>query len=360
MTDVNAKDALIFASINNNVTTDAQGINSIIAYSPNNLSTDPIKLFPTLDNILSKTTIKRACCLGVGQVNVRIPLPKEVNLSSEIDANKLFVKYGYYDKIVKVPSGLCPTGYNRTVNKTDATTINNCDTFYKTYCTNNINDYNNAVTATGNKFDTNEYLTYKPECACFLPSKYYGLENSGVNIIPKCFYPGCSIGQFNQGLLWADAASRGSGDCNVTICNNQTILDNLYAGNNINVNLKVLQECGPRITTPPATSAPVITTAPPTTTTTPTATTKPVTTSTTSPTITTIPIITTTPTITTIPSTTTIPTTTTSPFTNVAEELQTIIASSDTNTNIAIGLGAMGFVCVCICMVIFFIIMMKR
>lgn len=253
----NAVDALIYASISNSIKTTAQGIDSIVNYAGSQLSS--INVLPTLDTVISNTTLKRACCLGSKSVAVRIPLPKEITFDVVTDKSTVLKKFNYYDKIVTIPPQLCPAQYDRFKSPNDTTVVNNCDLFFKTYCTNSLNDYDTNNTALGGTFNTNEFILFKPECACFVPPKYYNLEGRGVNVIPKCFYPGCSTGQFNAGQIWLDQASRGVGDCNVVLCNSTTIFDNLLAGNNININNKVIQECGVTGSTSPPIGSPIIT-----------------------------------------------------------------------------------------------------
>ena len=135
----NAIDALVYATINNNITTSAQGIDDIVNYAGTRIGSTNV--LPTLDNIISGTTLKRACCLGVKNINVRIPLPPEVTFDVATEKNKVLTKFNYYDKIIQVPQGLCDPAYNRTASPNDKTVMDNCDVFFDTYCINSVDEY---------------------------------------------------------------------------------------------------------------------------------------------------------------------------------------------------------------------------
>ncbi len=301
----NVVDALVYAAIANNVTTDADGINSIIQYTSGILpSQTGSTIGPTLNNVLTQTEIKRACCLGKGTIDVRIPLPKEIQLGTVVTSDVLKKKFNYWDKTVAIPKGLCPTGYNRVDNPTDGTTMNNCDVFFKTYCTNNLAGYTKMVESMGGKFSVDEYIAYKPECACFVPAKAYGLDNAGFNVVPKCWYSGCDVGGFTQNKVWLDSVSRGTQNCEVTYCKNILEINNLTAGGSITITPKITNVCGSAVTQAPTlapTAAPIITTKPPTL----APTLAPTTTTTTAPPTTTTTTAPSTTTTTTAPSTTT-------------------------------------------------------
>jgi len=278
----NVVDALVYASIKNNVSTDADGINSIIQYTSGLIPAQTgATIGPTLNGILDDTAIKRACCLGKGTVDVRIPIPKEIQLGTVLSSDVLQKKFGYYDKTVTVPKELCPKGYNRIDTPNDNATINNCDVFYKTYCQNAIASYNKMVTSMGGTFKPDDFILFKPECACFVPANSYGLDGTGFNVVPKCWYTGCDAGSFNAGKIWLDSASRGTQNCDITYCKNIMEFNNLTAGGNINITPKIVNMCGPQVTAAP-TAAP--TTAPPTKAPTAAATTAPTTAPTNAPT----------------------------------------------------------------------------
>lgn len=259
-------DALVYASIANNVVTDEEGINSIVQYASGILPAQTgTTIGSALNGVLSSTELKRACCLGASTINVRIPLPSDIELGTVLTSDVTQKKFNYYDKTVKIPQNLCPTGYNRVANPTDQTTMNNCDIFYKTYCQNQIMGYNNMVTSLGGTFNSTEFITYKPECACFVPPNYYGLANTGVTIVPSCWYPGCDSASFAAGQVWLDSVSRGTTTCDITICNDILNFNNLTAGGNITITPKITNLCGSQTT---STTAPVsggTTTAPTTT-----------------------------------------------------------------------------------------------
>ena len=263
----NLIDALIYATIDNNTTSPTE-LNSILTVDPDLPTQTNTQLNTALNNILSETTLKRACCLAnpKGQINVKIPIPSGTQIGSGLPIDLVYNKFDYVTKTITIPQNLCPTGYNRFTSPNDPTTLSNCDTFYKTYCTNIYDDYSAGLKASGTSFDPTEFNNFSPDCPCYVPASVYGLSNVGLNIIPSCFYPNCNLGAFNDGLIWADSASRGSPTCDITLCTDQTVLNNITAGGNINIINNVEQLCGQEVlatTKPPSTT----TSAPPSTTT---------------------------------------------------------------------------------------------
>jgi len=156
--------------------------------------------YTDLDKIIENTTIKRVCCMNKGKsgmegkteytVRVRIPLPNGVN-STELQR-----KYNYFDKEVKIPASICDlpeySGYSYEGNSGDT----KCDSFYKVYCENIINDYKKMTGADKDpsKFNYEEFSKFKPECSCFVPPME-GLTREQA-MIPQCWYAQCATSPY--------------------------------------------------------------------------------------------------------------------------------------------------------------------
>jgi len=232
-------DALAFASITNRIT-DPNVLNELYKFqAPENQITfsSPQEKENQLNNILKYTTLKRACCLGVDKVKVRIPKPEGAVYDPNSYTDQTAQKYGYYDKYITIPKSLCDTyvpGYNK--NTSDG--LNRCEDFYSVYCGNMIQEYN--AQNNGN-FNAQEFSEYKPECICYSPTpeflKDYPPQPS------KCLYSSCNPG--NQGV-WIDKLSRGFGDCSgLTICNANIDISQVESGRDTSILNQIQQNCGP-------------------------------------------------------------------------------------------------------------------
>ena len=193
-----------------------------------------------LNNTISNTSIKRACCLknpdpstpGNYLVQVRIPLPKGFVNNNNTASGQLQNKYKYIDKIVSVPSRLC-SNLNDTA----------CDNFYTVYCKNVVEGYKKLTS--GAEFDYAEFSNFKPECSCYAPTPKVITDSGASNAAPKCYMPGCVR---NSGV-WLDPVSRGTGsDCVLTICNANIDISQLQAGRNISIANTIQQNCGAKST----------------------------------------------------------------------------------------------------------------
>jgi hypothetical protein len=244
-------DTLVEASMKNNMTSKDQ-----IAYwrgvlfSQGTPSDQDVK--NALDQVLSNTTIKRACCLGSSNanandfsVNVRIPIPK--NYSSDIpQINKNF---GYIDKTVRVPSKLCngltgPRGPEDYAKPTSPDYSSPCDDFYNVYCANMRAFYNDEYQSThpGKTPDSASFsVDYKKECACYNPNPGF----PPTFLSPLCLlYPNCTKANADQGQVYLDPLSRKPCPENVTICQQVIDLSNSSAGGNINLSPELNNKCG--------------------------------------------------------------------------------------------------------------------
>jgi hypothetical protein len=187
MSNNNIIDALIYSSMKNIIEFDdwdkkyseLQQINSIDMPSE-------------VNNLLTNSTIKRACCLkkrGPGgsntyEIDLKIPVPKGM----ENSISGLSKKYGYINKKILVPVSMCQE--DRYVNY-NGEQGGECDDFFKVYCLNVLDDFS-KISGTHkdfSKFDNVEFNKYSPECACFAPLPKNLPEQAKKN--PQCWLPGC-------------------------------------------------------------------------------------------------------------------------------------------------------------------------
>ena len=240
-------DALVYASIKNNLTTQQLSDAGMTSrFTVPSGSTLP----RFMNDILSNTTIKKACCLKSGRdgntddkfsVRVKIPVPKNYNFNDASEPD-IWKKFGYIEKTVNVPKTMCtaPTldvtyGYNEDI----------CQKFMPLYCENVKNFYKDELESIGKKPDPTEFAKYSPECACYADRPKYLQKGGALPAI--CFADGCDTSNNN---VFIDTASRKP--CSVTICQSNLDLDSLKAGGNVNVNSKVTQQCGNQLNQPDA------------------------------------------------------------------------------------------------------------
>ena len=113
-----------------------------------------------IDNILDKTTIKRACCSNTSNVNVKLPIYPNISFDEFTGGGVIEQKFGFINKTINVPTSSCPTGYN-----TGTETGTSCDTFYSLYCSNARKVYKDKKTSLGETLDLEEFKLYSPDCA---------------------------------------------------------------------------------------------------------------------------------------------------------------------------------------------------
>jgi len=186
-----------------------------------------------LNKILTKTQIKRSCCTGNKIVNVRIPLPTGITPANDT-TGQLIKKYLYYDKSITVPidtPGFCLIG-GVDYSKGNA----NCDDFYNVYCANSIKEF---TAGNNNQFDDVQFNSYKPDCACYIPTPDWLKQAWGGEPTPKCVFPGCG----ENTAAYLDPASRGA-QCNYTICSQQINMSDIQQGQNSNLINNIKAECG--------------------------------------------------------------------------------------------------------------------
>jgi len=170
-------------------------------------------------NLLSQSTIKRACCMGYNsntndtknfETSVKIPFVEELathsGATSDIIAN--WRKLGYISKTVLIPKSMCPAGYSRPARGNRDSTP--CDTFMRAYCENAKEMYNADIIDISGTYSENEYMNITPECGCFADR----LKEYGGNPPPLCYSPRCSF----SNTVYPDQNSRAQGGCPVNQC----------------------------------------------------------------------------------------------------------------------------------------------
>lgn len=249
--------ALVYTSIQNNIPQNDARFSTLIAKlglnSPSAEVTES-----EINNILSETTIKRACCLanqygdGWGnasddgnyfKIDVKIPTPGENYPYSETQQGLTQKKFGYIDSTIYVPKNMCASV------GIDLSTPNNnwgtCDSFYETYCENQKYFYN---LENSGEYDSEEFYYYSNyECPCFAdyPPGFFNnpaAENGGG----VCYLPNCSKNTGGQ-LIYFDAASRAVNDvCTANICSqiNTVVAAEAMGQGTINISSENSMKCG--------------------------------------------------------------------------------------------------------------------
>jgi len=207
-------DALVYASIKNNLTSDKEleelRNTNVFKVPPKIWTNNRTKDLKALDDLLDKTTIKRSVCLNNPTVSVRIPIP------TGSDPYKEQKKFGYIDKDVKVPENL------RAAVKAEGYAPNNdmCNKFFHLYCKNTLKNYTDA-----NKgYSRGEWPRVKPECACYGQVPSWLGKQTGT-LPGTCWAPQCIPGAG----AYMDLASQGNPNCNVQVCNQNIDLSDFKA-----------------------------------------------------------------------------------------------------------------------------------
>jgi len=228
-------DALVYAEIPNNLTG-----TQLLQKGMTGVTSEEAS------DILTETTIKRACCINKKEanqsyfpVNVRIPVPEGYVYSAGNPLAETWKKFSYIDKVVHVPISMCgelPSPNGQQYYSTDAEASNACYTFMNAYC-NNVNEfYTDEVKKLGTPYDATEFTNYKPECACYAEAPSY--ITTGVP--PACWATGC--GANTPAFLDYESATK---ECDMTICNANFNLANIHAGGNVTIaSPKIVQKCG--------------------------------------------------------------------------------------------------------------------
>jgi hypothetical protein len=236
MSNNNVVNALVYADTKNHLTATQLGLSNLSSRLDFD---DKSSISDQLDEILSNTVIKRACCMNKNKsgitdtsydVRVRIPIPDSYTFDEHNSNTELWKKFGYIDKTVSVPASMCDAfpHYENDNNK--------CYDFMALYCNNVKQFYKNSVAKLNSGYNDDEFARYKPECAC------YGDQPSYISgsIPAHCYAPGCAL---NESFL--DESSREP--CSVTICTANFNAADMAVGGDANINSKVTQNCGDQI-----------------------------------------------------------------------------------------------------------------
>src|SRR5688500_16093630 len=86
-----------------------------------------------LNQILNLTKLKRACCLGVNKIRVRIPVYPNAPYDPSSYTDKTAQKFKYYDKYIDVTPNLCANFVPQYDPKTTGG-ANLCEDFFSVYC----------------------------------------------------------------------------------------------------------------------------------------------------------------------------------------------------------------------------------
>jgi hypothetical protein len=239
--------ALVFTSIKNNIPITDPRFQRIQS-SSNFIGLGDVDRDTRLDEILSDTTIKRACCLGKAgkdgnitadekhyKIKVKIPIP------SDYSPNVIERKFGYINKEVLVPIEQCKSVLPLFDSSGDGFLSSQCDPFYNTYCENM--KYLYKLENRDPSGSPQEFYEFASDCAC----------HQDVNpIYPPGFSRSCSLDfcQFeNRPSVYLDATTRDN-LCEGTFCTAITNIGaiQLSGSSNLNISNKVLQKCGPGTT----------------------------------------------------------------------------------------------------------------
>ena len=186
-----------------------------------------------LDRILSQTNVKRACCSKKDTVNIRIPIPSNINLNEYSDKKDIYSKYGYFDVAgVKIDQNTCPNDHKNFGAK--------CDTFYNVYCANVLQMYKDQqkqVYGPSAEYNHKEFIRYKPECACFGDISVF--SEIPETFPRKCVFGGCSEG----GKAYMDPGSRNQ-NCSLNVCKSIISAANADVGGSVNMKSNIQQKCG--------------------------------------------------------------------------------------------------------------------
>jgi len=227
-------DALVYAGIKNNIT-DQQPLEDLASTLPPYVNSGGLSdKNNAINNILRNTTIKRACCMGLDGdkkgITVRIPIPTAETSSS------LGTKFGYYDKLISVPSSLC-----QTIDGTYAPGASICDDFYQSYCSNLKSLYK---LENGGKFNQDEWRQYKPECACYGDLSDINLF---VNENPVCYMAGCEP---HSSTAYLNTGARNAECRDLVLCLSTVNLSENDVEGNFNSNVEIEQNCGSETSNP--------------------------------------------------------------------------------------------------------------
>jgi hypothetical protein len=258
----NQLDALVYAGLINNIPVDSNQdseFSLLVRFAGAKDQPDVPAQKQYIEDRLSNTTIKRACCMAKRNsgkidtdntytVNVKIPIPPGDNT-----LNPTGQKFGYKNIPVKVPLNMCNSVFKNYSQSSGTKGLGNqeCDDFMGSYCTNMKYLYNSEKPNKKEIFNYYEFSNYAPECPCYadLPDWYVDPKNpTGVlnGIARSCILDNCG---FDTNTSYLDASSREGCPASVNICNSITKIGNISAsqGAEVNITGRVQQQCGPQL-----------------------------------------------------------------------------------------------------------------
>jgi hypothetical protein len=243
--DNNIIDALIYSNLKNNIPTTHFRYDKLLKSSNIKDTSLNIQQFK-VNNFLTNSTIKRACCMaknsnkanitpdGSGYlINVKIPIPPNYQPT---DFEK---KFKYKTIEVIVPKDLCrqkPIGVFDSNFNFEDNNFSECQNFYGAYCENMKYLYN---LESGGVYFPDEFNKYISECSCLadLP------KNAPSGVPNSCLLDNCS--QNNADTVFLDYSSRAQ-QCESVFCQAITSVGNLQGseGGQVNFDNKIQQTCG--------------------------------------------------------------------------------------------------------------------
>ena len=244
MSDIDFKDALVYASIEN-IINEKNFLNRNAEYwrsksgdaesfyddsTPkgeaflkftNSISLTSNDKQKELNDLLVNTTIKRACCLGDPElpgsdnkrykITVKLPYVEElVPKTVDSTTKELWKNFGFMNKEIFVPKYMC-SGYNKPTNTDNVTTF--CDKFYRAYCENAKQMYAIDLSGINNsafKYNSEDFIKTTPDCACFVDR----LKNYSTGLQPSCYANTC----LSSSAAFTDKVTRKEGRCNLSQC----------------------------------------------------------------------------------------------------------------------------------------------
>jgi hypothetical protein len=207
-------DALVYASIPNNLTSDQELAElhnaNVLGAGQSIWTNDKQGDLNALNNLLNQTTIKRSVCLNNQTVPVRIPIPAGITPYAQN------VKFGFIDKSVTVPENL----RQQMISQGYTPNSDNCNKFYHVYCKNALKNY---LAASGGIFNAGEWAGFKPDCACYGVSPAW-MVNYG-SLPGVCWAPQCIPGAG----AYPDLGSQHNPNCTINVCNQQIDVSKIEA-----------------------------------------------------------------------------------------------------------------------------------
>ena len=241
-------DALGYAEIKNNIK-DPNIHQSLLTQLKSTTGSASLpETYEKLDQLLTNTTIKRACCLKKGNssfnlrdgkipIDVRIPAPIGHDFNNTL--NRKAKEYNFIEKQVLIPPSICPQGY--TAGTAD------CDNFYDLYCQVIAENF---LKQNDGKWEQTNFGEYKPECGCYIPRHVAEKQFDGLKQInPRCWLPSCS-GTPN---IYKNKEARE--ECKASICQNNVDFSGVNAGGDIAA--KINTNCPGAIKPKPPPPAPI-------------------------------------------------------------------------------------------------------